>query len=198
MLEREFYRRDSRRVAPDLLNKVLQRRGPGATVRSGRIVEVEAYCGSLDAGSHAYRGLTRRNATMFGPPGRLYVYFTYGMHHCVNATCGPEGEAWAVLIRALDPVEGLEAMAACRPGVHRRRDLASGPAKLSQALGLDRHFDGTDLVGAEEVCIYDDGMPAPAEPGNGVRIGLSAGAEHPWRWWVKGNENVSRPPPKLR
>lgn len=196
MLEREFYRRDSRQVAPDLLNKVLQRRGPGAILRSGRIVEVEAYCGVIDAGSHAYRGLTKRNATMFGPPGRLYVYFTYGMHHCVNATCGPEGEAWAVLLRALDPVEGLGAMADCRPGAHQRRDLASGPAKLSQALGLDRHFDGTDLVTGQEVCIYDDGMPAPDEPGNGVRIGLSAGTEHPWRWWIKGNENVSRPPPK--
>ena len=192
-LERDFYSRDSRHVAPELLNKVLVRRGPGPLRRSGRIVETEAYCGSEDPGSHAYGGLTTRNATMFGPAGMLYVYFTYGMHHCVNATCGPGGEAWAVLIRAIDPLEGIDEMAKYRPRATRRRDLASGPAKLSQALGLDLNFDGVDLVGDGDVSIIDDGTPPPAQLGNGVRIGLSRGVEHPWRWWVPGNENVSGP-----
>ncbi len=192
-LGRDFYRRDSRLVAPDLLNKVLCRTGPGNQVRSGRIVEVEAYCGAIDAGSHAYRGRTRRNATMFGPAGHLYVYFTYGMHHCANATCGEEGQAMAVLIRALAPVDGVDYMSDLRPRAVRTRDLTNGPAKLCQALGLDRSFDGVDLVdGGAGICILDAGAGPPARPANGVRIGLSAGREHPWRWWVDGDEHVSR------
>jgi DNA-3-methyladenine glycosylase len=106
-LDRSFYARDSRDVAVELLGKLLVREE-----RVARIVEVEAYCGPDDPGSHAYRGLTRRNATMFGPAGRLYVYFTYGMHHCANVVCGEEGEGTAVLLRGLDPEAGLEAMRA--------------------------------------------------------------------------------------
>jgi DNA-3-methyladenine glycosylase len=191
-LPRDFYARDPREVAPELLNKVL-----GAGERSGRIVEVEAYCGSIDPGSHAYRGPTDRNATMFGRPGLLYVYFTYGMHWCVNAVCGEEGVGVAVLIRALAPLEGLEAMRAARgPTARRDRDLCSGPAKLAQALGLTRAHDGADLVtGDRGVGICDDGTPPPPTPGNGVRIGLAVGKghAHPWRWWVGGDPNVSRP-----
>ena len=187
-LPRRFYRRDPREVAPELLGKVLVRDG-----RAGRIVEVEAYCGSEDPGSHAFRGRTARNATMFGPPGGLYVYFTYGMHWCANAVCGDEDEGVAVLLRALAPVRGLEEMRASRPAARTDRDLCSGPAKLCMALGLDRAFDGADLVtGDRGVAIVDDGTPPPAQPSHGLRVGLSAGADLPWRWWVPGDPNVSR------
>jgi DNA-3-methyladenine glycosylase len=191
-LPRELYRRDAREVAPDLLNKVLVAGG-----RRGRIVEVEAYCGSIDAGSHAFRGPTNRNATMFGPPGMLYVYFTYGMHWCANAVCGDEGVGVAVLLRALAPLDGLDAMRAARgPTARRDRDLCNGPAKLCQALGITGVHDGADLVtGDRGITIEDDGTPPPAVPANGVRIGLAKGKgdEHPWRWWVPDDPHVSRP-----
>jgi DNA-3-methyladenine glycosylase len=187
-LPREFYRRDSRVVARALLNKVLV--GDGV---AGRIVEVEAYRGEHDPGSHAFRGQTRRNATMFGPPGHLYVYFTYGMHWCANAVCGDEDEGTAVLLRALAPLEGLDLMRARRPRARIDRDLCSGPAKLCQAFALDRAHDGADLVtGDLGIVVVDDGVPPPRRPANSTRIGLSAGAEHPWRWFVAGDPNVSR------
>jgi DNA-3-methyladenine glycosylase len=174
-------------VAPELLNKVLVHGG-----RAARIVEVEAYAGQEDPGSHAFRGPTPRTEVMFGPAGHLYVYFTYGMHWCANAVCGPRGTASAVLLRAGAPLVGLEEMFAARPAARRERDLCSGPAKLCQALGLDRAHDGADLVGADRgVTILDDGTAPPAAPGVSTRIGLSAGAEHPWRWFVPGDPNVS-------
>jgi DNA-3-methyladenine glycosylase len=188
-LTRSFYRRDSREVATDLLNKVVVRGN-----RIGRIVEVEAYCGAVDPGSHAYRGMTKRNATMFGPPGRLYVYFTYGMHWCANAVCGDDGEGVAVLLRALEPLHGLEEMRAARPRARRDRDLASGPAKLCQAFSIDGTHDGADLVTADRgIAIVDDGTPPPLVPGVSTRIGLSAGDDLPWRWFVPGDPNLSRP-----
>jgi len=188
-LARSFYRHDPREVAPQLLNKLLVR-----GERAGRIVEVEAYCGGEDPGSHAYRGRTQRNATMFGRPGLLYVYFTYGMHWCANTVCGGEGVGTAVLLRALAPVAGVEEMRAARARARRDRDLCSGPAKLCQAFGLDRAYDGADLVtGNRGVLVVDDGVAPPPAPANGVRVGLSAGAEHPWRWWVAGDPNLSRP-----
>jgi DNA-3-methyladenine glycosylase len=188
VLEREFYARDPRIVAPELLNKVLVR-----GERSARLVEVEAYCGEIDPGSHAFRGRTNRNATMFGPAGGLYVYFTYGMHWCANAVCGDLDEGVAVLLRAAAPLTGLEEMRRGRgPVAKRDRDLCSGPAKLCQAFGLDRTHDGADLVtGDHGLVIIDDGVPPPRRPGNSVRVGLSAGAEHPWRWYVDGDPNVS-------
>jgi DNA-3-methyladenine glycosylase len=214
IIDRAFYRRDPREVAPELLNKLLVRRpdsgdggsdgadggsaagggagGIGGADRVGRIVEVEAYCGAADPGSHAYRGETPRNRTMFGPPGGLYVYFTYGMHWCANAVCGDEGEGLAVLLRAAAPVAGVEAMFAARPKARRERDLCSGPAKLCQAFGLDRAFDGADLVAGDQgVVICDDGTPPPAHPFRTTRIGLTSGAEHPWRWCVAGDPHVS-------
>ena len=195
-LPRRFYRRDPRVVAPELLNKVLACGG-----RSGRIVEVEAYCGGEDPGSHAYRGRTARNATMFGPPGHLYVYFSYGVHWCANMVCGPDGVGVAVLLRALAPVRGIEEMRVARgSAVRRDRDLCSGPGKLCQALGITRAHDGADLVsGDRAVTIVDDGVPPPDAPAVALRVGLTAGADFPWRWYVPGDPNVSRPAaPRLR
>ncbi|HEX3393073.1 MAG TPA: DNA-3-methyladenine glycosylase [Acidimicrobiales bacterium] len=189
VLPRSFYARDARAVAPELLNKLLVRGD-----RVGRIVEVEAYCGADDPGSHAYRGPTPRNATMFGPPGHLYVYFTYGMHHCANAVCGMEGTATAVLLRALDVVSGVHDMRVAYPGLRRDADLCRGPARLCKAFGIDRSFDGADLVSGDlGVTVVDDGMPPPAAPGIGVRVGLTAGADLPWRFTVPGAPGLSRP-----
>jgi len=184
-------------VAPWLLNKVLVR-----GERSGRIVEVEAYHGANDAASHAYRGLTPRTAVMFGPPGFLYVYFTYGMHWCANVVCGPEGEAAAVLIRALAPISGLEAMREARPAARLERDLCNGPAKLCQALGITGTDNGADLLtparsrrgprdsngdpGETPVRLVDDGAPPPRRPGRGTRIGIKEATEKRWRFWVRG------------
>jgi DNA-3-methyladenine glycosylase len=188
-LDRAFYGRDSREVGPELLNKVLVH-GPSM----GRIVEVEAYCGGEDPGSHAYRGRTARNATMFGPAGHLYVYFTYGMHFCANVVCGEEGVATAVLLRGVTPLAGLEAMRARRPKARSDRELCAGPGRICQAFALDRDFDGADLVtGDRGVTILDDGVDPPDEPGVSVRIGLTAGAEFPWRYYVRGSIGLSRP-----
>jgi DNA-3-methyladenine glycosylase len=176
-------------VAPWLLNKVLV-----CGERSGRIVEVEAYRGPKDPASHAYRGLTPRTAVMFGEPGRLYVYFTYGMHWCANVVCGPEGEAAAVLIRALAPMEGLEQMRQVRAAARRDRDLCNGPAKLCQALGITGVDNGTDLLAPSAgVRLVDDGTPPPKRPGRGTRIGIRVATEQRWRWWVAGDPNVSVP-----
>lgn len=189
-LGREFYARGALEVAPELLNKVLA----VADGRAGRIVEVEAYRGADDPGSHGFRGPTPRTAVMFGPPGRLYVYFTYGMHWCANVVVDADGTCAAVLLRALTPVRGLEAMHAARgPAARHRRDLCSGPAKLTQALGLDGRHDGADLVtGDRGVTVVEDGRPAPDAPVRATRIGLSAGADLPWRWYVPGVADVSR------
>ena len=159
----------------------------------GRIVEVEAYCGGRDPGSHAYRGRTARNATMFGPAGRLYVYFTYGMHWCANVVCAEDGEAGAVLLRGLTPLAGLDEMRASRPRARTDAELCSGPAKLCQAFGIDRSFDGADLVAADRgVTLADDGTRPPPEPGRSGRIGLSVAGDLPWRFYVPGAPGVSR------
>lgn len=199
-LPRSFYARDSRELAPQLLGKVLEHDDPDAGILRVRIVEVEAYAGAEDPGSHAYRGRTPRNATMFGPPAHLYVYFTYGMHWCANVVAGEQGSASAVLLRAGAPLTGLEAMRARRPAARRDLDLCSGPAKLTQALGFTRVHDGTDLVARVRrpgrVRILDDGVAPPAKPGISARVGLREGHgdEYPWRWFVPGDPNVSRGP----
>ena len=188
-LPRAFYRRDSREVAVDLLNKVLV----ASNGRSGRIVEVEAYCGSVDAAAHSYRGMTARNASMFGPPGLMYVYFTYGMHWCCNVVCGETGEGIAVLLRALAPLSGMEEMRAARPKARRDRDLCSGPARLAQAMGIDGKQDGIDLVtGSGGFCIVDDGIAPPQDPVVATRVGIRLAAAENWRWYVRGDPNVSR------
>ncbi|MFP5377812.1 MAG: DNA-3-methyladenine glycosylase [Acidimicrobiia bacterium] len=186
-LPRAFYRRDPRVVAPELLNKVLV-----VGRRSGRVVEVEAYAGAEDPASHAFRGRTPRNASMFGPPGLLYVYRSYGIHWCANAVCGEEGVGVAVLLRALAPLTGLDAMRAARPGAARDRDLCRGPGRLCQALGITGAHDGADLVTADRgPFLADDGTPPPADPANTGRVGLTSGVEHRWRWYVAGEPNVS-------
>lgn len=189
-LPRSFYRRDSRVVAPELLNKVLVVDGVAA-----RLVEVEAYAGGEDPGSHAFRGPTVRNATMFGPAGHLYVYISYGLHFCANAVCGDVGVGTAVLLRAAAPVGGADVMRARRgPAARGDRDLLSGPGKLCQALALTKQDDGADLVArGGRVAIVDDGTAPPAVPGVSLRIGLTAGADLPWRWYVRGDANLSRP-----
>lgn len=189
-LPRDFYDRHPTLVAPELLNKVLVR-GDG---RALRIVEVEAYAGHEDPAAHSYRGQTARNATMFGPPGHLYVYFTYGMHWGSNAVCG---NGMGVLLRAGEPIQGLAAMLQARPAAKRDRDVASGPGKLSQAMGITRELDGADLVtGDRGVFIMSDGTPPPARPIVGPRIGISKAMDFPWRWHVPDHEHVSVRPPR--
>jgi len=188
-LPRRFYLRDPRVAAPELLNTVLFRGS-----RAGRIVEVEAYAGSEDPASHSFRGQTPRNATMFGPPGRLYVYRSYGMHWCANAVFGEEGFGLAVLVRALVPLHGLELMRADRTACRRDRDLCRGPGRLTQALAITGADDGADLVtGDRSIVIADDGTPPPNEPGVSGRIGVGAAADQPWRWYVAGQVCVSGP-----
>jgi DNA-3-methyladenine glycosylase len=169
-------------VAPRLLNAVL-RHGEVAV----RISEVEAYAGPEDPGSHAFRGMTRRNEVMFGPAGRLYCYFTYGMHVCCNVTVGPEETPSAVLIRAGEVVEGVEPARERRGGAVDR-DLARGPARLCQALGIELDHDGTDLSAGS--ITLELGSP-PAEVVSGPRVGLRGAADRPWRFWIAGDPTVS-------
>jgi DNA-3-methyladenine glycosylase len=191
-LPRSFYARDSRDLAPDLLNKLLVYDDPDVGRASVRLVEVEAYAGDEDPGSHAYRGETPRNRVMFGPPGFLYVYFTYGMHWCSNVVCGEPGWASAVLLRGGAPVEGIDVMRSRRHLARRDRDLASGPARLTQSLGVTGAQNGADLVRGP-VRVLDDGVPSPRWPGRSTRVGLKPGEGDgfPWRWFVRDEPNVS-------
>jgi DNA-3-methyladenine glycosylase len=196
-LPRSFYARDPRELAPQLLNKLLVRRaaGTGSPRLSARIVEVEAYRGSDDAGSHAFRGMTPRTEVMFGPPGHLYVYFTYGMHWCANVVASSRpGDAGAVLLRAAAPVAGLAVMRARRTKARTDRQLCAGPARLCQAFAITGIENGADLVRGR-ITIVDDGTPPPTRPGVSTRIGLAPGRgdEHLWRFTVPGDPNLSRP-----
>jgi DNA-3-methyladenine glycosylase len=190
-LPRSFYRRHPTQVAPELLNKLLVRDDG----RAGRIVEVEAYAGAEDPAAHSYRGPTARTATMFGEPGHLYVYFSYGMHWGSNAVCGEVGQGWGVLLRAIEPVAGLERIRQARPGIAHAHALGSGPGKLSQALGITKALDGADLVtGDRGMRIVSDGVPPSIEPVIGPRIGISKAVHYPWRWHVPDHPHVSRRP----
>jgi DNA-3-methyladenine glycosylase len=176
-LPRAFYARPAVEVAPDLL---------------GRIVETEAYERD-DPASHAFAGETPRNRTMFGPPGHLYVYFTYGMHWCMNAVTGPVGDGSAVLLRAGEPVEGFDAMMANR-GTDRIRDLCRGPARWARAFRVNGDQDGVDLVRGREVWV-EPGSPVPQEViTRGPRVGVRQAAEVPWRFHVAGSRWVSLGP----
>ena len=201
ILPRETFARGAAEVAPALLGCVIEHDTPDGLVAVA-LTEVEAYHGQADPASHAYRGQTARNAVMFGPPGHAYVYFTYGMHFCVNLVCLPEGTASAVLLRAGRVIEG-EGLARARrtaPGPGGR-DLARGPARLCQALGIAREQNGADVCApASPLRIR---WPAPAGAGagpaelagaaisSGPRVGVSAAGDRPWRFWITGDPTVS-------
>ncbi len=175
-------------VAPRLLNKVLVSGDVAA-----RIVEVEAYWGEHDPASHAYRGMTPRNATMFGPTGLLYVYRSYGIHWCANVVIGAPGEAAAVLLRAVEPIRGIDVIRSRRPGVRREYDLVNGPGKLCAALGITSDDDGCDLLSPESsVRLRSDGTEPPEEPLVTSRIGVTKAVANQWRFAVAGNRWVSR------
>jgi DNA-3-methyladenine glycosylase len=189
-----FYHRPALSVARDLLGAFLVRRA-GRTILAGRIVEVEAYLGRRDPASHAFRGSSTRNEVMFREGGHLYVYFTYGMHHCANVVTGGAGTPSAVLIRAIEPIAGLDRMAANR-GMPRQstppRLLAGGPARLCQALQIGPGENGISLQGPEVFIV--GGSPLPRNLiARSPRIGISAGREKLWRLYIRGSPFLSRP-----
>jgi DNA-3-methyladenine glycosylase len=229
LVSRDFLARHAVEVAPELLGCVLEHETAAGLV-AVELTEVEAYAGQTDPASHAYRGMTRRNAVMFGPPGHAYVYFTYGMHFCVNLVCLGEGNVSAVLLRAGAVIEG-ESLARARrssrrPGGARNqetspqapshqapsdqapsdqapshqaplawRDLARGPARLCQALDIDRSLDGADVCVASSPLRLRPGSTGPAENPRkivaGPRVGVAQAAEVPWRFWFAGEPTVS-------
>ncbi|MEO1064944.1 MAG: DNA-3-methyladenine glycosylase [Actinomycetota bacterium] len=185
-VERRLLGRDSVEVAPWLLGKVLR-----AGETAGRIVEVEAYRED-DPASHSFRGRTARTMTMFGPAGLLYVYRSYGIHWCANIVTGAEGHGAAVLIRALEPIDGLELMRSRRPAARRDRDLCAGPGRLCAALDIEGGHDGTDLLAdGAPVQLLDDGTTPPADPTVTTRVGISVATEEPWRWLVPDDPHRS-------
>src|ERR1051325_6670121 len=187
---RKFYQQDSVTVSKRLLGCYLHRVIDGEEM-IGRIVETEAYSCFDDPACHAFRGKTPRNAIMFEEGGYSYVYFTYGMHHCFNVTTNEEGIAEAVLIRALEPVQGLETMKKLRAAkMAAPRDLTNGPGKLCQALHLTRNDNGIDLIESDELFITQ-GKPIEANLlGTSTRIGINVAKHHPWRFFINGNEFV--------
>lgn len=198
-LPRDFYARDPRTVASSLLGKLLIRR-EGRLTLAGRIVEAEAYLGAIDPGAHAYNGQTPRNSVLFGPPGHAYVYFIYGNHYCTNVSCQPPGDVGCgVLLRALEPVFGLDSMAALRgmplaanSRLAQLRLLTSGPGRLSQALGIERERDnGKDLCSpSSDLYIADDGSASP-EIACTPRINVTRAPHDLWRFVIRGNPFVS-------
>ncbi|MFI5469347.1 DNA-3-methyladenine glycosylase [Streptomyces cacaoi] len=192
-LPRTFFDRPVLEVAQDLLGRLLVRTTPDGPITL-RLTEVEAYDGPNDPGSHAYRGPTARNGVMFGPPGHVYVYFTYGMWHCMNLVCGPDGMASAVLLRAGEIVEGAESARKRRLSARNDKELAKGPARLATALDVDRALDGTDACATGDTPLRIlTGTPVPADQvRNGPRTGVSGdGGGHPWRYWVADDPTVS-------
>jgi len=196
LISRDFFARHSVQVAPELLGCVLEHQTADGLV-AVELTEVEAYEGETDPASHAYHGKTQRNAVMYGPPGYAYVYFTYGMHFCVNLVCLPAGRASAVLLRAGMVTEGedLARTRRTKSAAIASRDLARGPARLCQALGIDRSLDGADVCAS--------GSPLRVRwPGarrtdrsakiiSGPRVGIARAAEVPWRFWIEGEPTVS-------
>jgi DNA-3-methyladenine glycosylase len=207
VLPREFFDGRAPEVAPGLLGCVLRHDSPQGPV-AAVITEVEAYAGLTDPASHAYRGPTARNAVMFGPPGHAYVYFTYGMHFCVNLVCEPAGAVSAILLRAGRVIEGAGLAAARRwpppdgdagPGAgarrHPERDLARGPARLCQALGIDGALNGADAVDPRSplrVSAGPDGPVPAARVCAGPRVGISQAVDVRWRFWIDGDDHVSQ------
>ncbi|MET7629792.1 DNA-3-methyladenine glycosylase [Streptomyces sp. NBC_00121] len=192
-LTRDFFDRPVLDVAPDLLGRTLVRDTDDGPIEL-RLTEVEAYAGEIDPGSHAFRGRTGRNSVMYGPPGHAYVYFTYGMWHCLNLVCGPEGMASGVLLRAGEIRLGAELSRKRRFSARNDRELAKGPARLATALDIDKALNGTDAIahpGASLSVLH--GTPPPSDQvRNGPRTGVGGdGALHPWRFWIDGDPTVS-------
>jgi DNA-3-methyladenine glycosylase len=189
-LSRSFYDRDTRVVAHELLGKFLVRQTPKGDI-AAKIVEVEAYRGSDDPASHAYKGETPRNRLMFGKPGFAYVYFIYGNHHCLNVTTEPEGTPGAVLIRAIEIVEGM-ALARKNRQVDSLVSLSNGPGKLSKALNISKIQNGIDLTNPDELFICDSKTVESFEITTSRRIGVKAGSEKPWRFYMKKSKLISK------
>lgn len=198
LLQRSFFNRDPREVCPELLGKLIVRR-EGRKLLAGRVVEVEAYLGVDDLAAHAAAGRTARNSVLFGPPGHAYVYFIYGVHYCLNISCLPDGEAGCLLIRALEPVTGIEEMAKARDlndlDLHSLRNLrlvASGPGKLCEALGITRTRDNDkDMVSPRsDLQVQDDGYQA-GKISVTPRIGITKSAEMPLRYVIADSPFVS-------
>lgn len=185
-LGKAFYLRPPAQVARDLLGKVLALEGV-----SGRIVETEAYLGEDDGAAHSARGITPRTRVIFGPPGHAYVYFIYGMYDCLNIVCEPEGIAGCVLIRALEPLTGLDQMRTRRSSARRDEDLANGPGKLTRALGIKIAHNGVDVTKGP-ITIHAAEQLEKFEIANSTRIGITKSADLPLRFFIKDNKCVSR------
>jgi DNA-3-methyladenine glycosylase len=199
LMPRIFFDRHPRVVARQLLGKLLVRREEDGTLTAGRIVETEAYLDADDAAAHSAAGKTQRTAVIFGPPGHAYVYFTYGMHYCMNVTCEPEGRAGCILLRALEPVDGIDEMLRNRKVKTQSLDeralklLCSGPARLCQALGIDRPRDnGKDLLTRDsDLQLWDDGFRVKKIAAT-TRVGITKSADLPLRFYIAGSPYISR------
>jgi DNA-3-methyladenine glycosylase len=189
ILKRAFYNRPTVEVARDLLGKVLVHKGA-----AGVIVETEAYLGGDDLAAHSARGVTDRTRVIFGPPGHAYVYFVYGMYECLNLVAEPDGQPGCVLIRALEPVVGVDLMRRRRPSARRLEDLASGPGKLTQAMAITRAQNGADLTRGALV-VRQPAEDRAIEIGVTPRIGIRHCADWPLRFLIRGNGFVSRSQP---
>jgi len=188
ILPEAFFARATVEVARDLLGKVLVHRRT-----AGMIVEVEAYLGAEDRAAHASRGLTPRTRVLFGPPGRAYIYFVYGMHECLNIVAEPDGRPGCVLIRALEPLTGIALMRRRRPAARRLEELASGPGRLTAALGITRRLYGADLTRAGPFTVRRWLREPPVKVAVSPRIGIRHCADWPLRFFIAGNRFVSSP-----
>jgi len=194
-LKKSFYRRELLDVARSLLGKILVK-ASGDKILAGKIVEVEAYHGDFDKAAHSYGGITKRNEIMFEAGGYLYVYFTYGAHHCCNVVTGKKGQGTAVLIRAIEPITGINKMIQNRFGRKLKNDkeifnLTSGPGKVCKAFSFDRTNSGTDLTG-KEIFILDGEKIRSKDIGVSKRIGITRSIDLPWRFFIKNNPYLSR------
>jgi DNA-3-methyladenine glycosylase len=194
-LTKNFYQRELLKVAKDFLGKFLVKSSDGK-ILAGKIVELEAYHGDFDQAAHSYGGITNRNKIMFEEGGYLYVYFTYGAHHCCNVVTGKKGQGTAVLIRAVEPVSGIDRMIKNRFGRKLKNEkeifnLTSGPGKLCKAFGIDRTHSGIDLSG-KEIFILDNKKNPKKETGVSTRIGITRSTDLPWRFFIKNNPYLSR------
>ena len=194
-LKKSFYRRELLDVAHSLLGKILVK-ASGDKILAGKIVEVEAYHGDSDEAAHSYGGITKRNEIMFEAGGYLYVYFTYGAHHCCNVVTGKKGQGTAVLIRAVEPVEGIDSMIRNRFGRKIKNDkeifnLTSGPGKVCKAFSIDRTHSGTDLTG-NKIFILNGEKIKSKEIGVSKRIGITRSVDLPWRFFIKNSPYLSR------